>query len=142
MPSGLPRHFMLRGSPFHARVCAVCAEFARSAGLTRIMLIGTALFCARRVLADAARGAGYPGIGSVAELVALVSIFPLFAVFIPIWGLDGVAYTIIVSSLISLLVLLVGVRRLSASGKVPASWHDLGMAATPAVSAAVAEPGR
>jgi O-antigen/teichoic acid export membrane protein len=100
-------------------------EFARSGGLCRLLLISTALFCARRVLADSARGAGYPGIGSIAELTALIAVFPLFAVAVPTWGLDGVAYALIVSSIIALTILVGGVLHLTRGGKVPDSWAEI-----------------
>ena len=99
------------------------SAFASAGGISRILLVATALFCARRVLADAARGAGYPGIGSIAELVALLSVMPLFAVFVPIWGLNGVAYALVLSSTIALSVLLLGLRR--SRDTVPASWEGI-----------------
>ena len=100
-------------------------EFARSGGLTRLLLVSTALFCARRVLADSARGAGYPGIGSIAEFSALVAVFPLFAVAVPIWGLDGVAYALIASSIIALTILVLGVLHLTRNGQIPTSWTEI-----------------
>jgi O-antigen/teichoic acid export membrane protein len=106
------------------------SAFAQAGGLSRILLVATALFCARRVLADAARGAGYPGIGSIAELVAFLSVLPLFATFVPIWGLDGVAYALVVSSTIALSILVISLRRSSASGRVPSSWEEIHAADT------------
>jgi O-antigen/teichoic acid export membrane protein len=99
-------------------------SFSRSAGISRILLIATALYCARRVLSDSARGAGYPGVGSIAEITSFVSVLPAFAIAIPIWGLDGVAYSLVASSTIALTVLVVGVRHLTANGKVPDSWTE------------------
>jgi O-antigen/teichoic acid export membrane protein len=89
-------------------------EFADSAPITRLLLAGTLLYCARLALTDASRGAGYPGLGSVAEIVSLVSVLPLFAVFVPLWELRGVAYALIGSSAIAMCVLVGGLLRPSA----------------------------
>ena len=97
--------------------------FARSAGISRILLVASALYCARRVLSDSARGAGYPAIGSIAEIASLAAALPAFAISIPIWGLDGVAYSLVVSSAIALSVLVVGIRRLTSIGTVPETWR-------------------
>ncbi len=100
------------------------AEFAEAGGISRILLVATVLFCARRVLADSARGAGYPGIGSLAEIAALISVIPLLAVGIPTWGVDGVGYALVASSAIALAVLVGGLLR--ADGRpVPAAWSDI-----------------
>jgi O-antigen/teichoic acid export membrane protein len=97
--------------------------FSRSAGISRILLIATVLYCARRVLSDSARGAGYPGVGSIAEVASFGSVIPLFAVAIPVWGVDGVAYALVASSTIALAVLVIGIRRLTAKGGVPDTWR-------------------
>ena len=77
------------------------------------------------MLTDAARGAGYPGLGSVAEIVSLVSVIPLFAAFVPPWGTRGVAYALIGSSAIALGVLLVGLLRPGARRVAPsAGWFE------------------
>jgi O-antigen/teichoic acid export membrane protein len=113
------------------------ATFARSAGISRILLVATVLYCARRVLSDSARGAGYPGIGSIAEVVSFATVVPAFAIAIPIWGLDGVAYSLVASSTIALAVLMIGVKRLTSTGTAPDVWtrakaEASGAAATPA----------
>jgi O-antigen/teichoic acid export membrane protein len=99
-------------------------SFDRSATISRILLVATALYCARRVLSDSARGAGYPTIGSVAEVASFTSVLPLFAITIPLWGLDGVAWSLIGSSTIALVVLVVGLRRMIAGGRIPESWAE------------------
>jgi O-antigen/teichoic acid export membrane protein len=100
-------------------------EFADAAPITQLLLVATALYCARRVLTDAARGGGYPGLGSVAEIVALVSVIPLFAAFVPVWETRGVAYALIASSAIALGVLLVGLLRPGARRAAPgAGWFE------------------
>ena len=102
-------------------------EFAESAPITRLLLIATAIYCARRVLAGGARGAGYPGLGSIAEAVALVSALPLFAVFAPLWGINGVAYGLIASSALAFCALLAGLLRPSARrATAGSSWFETG----------------
>jgi stage V sporulation protein B len=101
-------------------------EFADAAPLIRLLLIATALYCARRVLTDGARGAGYPGLGTIAEIVALVSVLPLFAAFVPLWETRGVAYALIGSSAIALSVMVVGLLRPSARhAQAGASWFEI-----------------
>ena len=99
--------------------------FSRAGGISRILLVATALFCARRVLADAARGAGYPGIGSIAEIAAFVSVFPLFAAFVPLWNIKGVAYALVVSSTIALAILVLGLLRAASTGRTPIGWSEI-----------------
>ncbi len=115
--------------------------FARSAGVARILMVASGLYCARRVLSDSARGAGYPAVGSIAEIASFTSALPLFALAIPLWGLDGVAYALVASSMIALTVLVLGVRHLTATGAVPAGWEE---ARTEGPSAAIglADPAR
>lgn len=90
-------------------------EFAPAASLTRLLLISTTFLCARRVLTDGARGAGHAGLGSVSEAVALASLVPLFALAVPAWGVDGVAYALAAASLLGICVLSVGLIRVSLS---------------------------
>jgi O-antigen/teichoic acid export membrane protein len=111
-------------APFLARFF-FGSEFAQAGGISRILLIATALFCARRVLADAARGAGYPGLGSIAEVFSLVSVVPLFATFVPIWGVHGVAYALVLSSAIALAILVIPLLRAGSTGKVPSAWLEI-----------------
>lgn len=98
------------------------SAFARSAGISRILLVATVPYCARRVLSDSARGAGYPALGSIAEIVSLATVLPAFAIAIPIWGLDGVAYSLVTSSMAALAVLVLGVRRVTSTGIEPETW--------------------
>jgi O-antigen/teichoic acid export membrane protein len=83
-------------------------EFAGAESITRILLVGTFFVGVRRVLADGARGAGYPGLGTVAEVVSWLSFLPALALLIPLGG-RGVALALCVAWGISLLVLAVGV---------------------------------
>lgn len=100
------------------------AQFADSAPLTRLLLIATALYCARTVLSDAARGAGYPGAGSVAEVAATGSAIPFFAIFVPGWGTHGVAFALIASSALGLAVLVGVLLRATARRSTPSGWFE------------------
>lgn len=100
------------------------SSFAGAAPVTRLLLIATLLYCARRVLTDAARGAGYPTVGSVAELIASVAAVPLFAFFVPMSGLKGVAYALIGSSMVAMSVLVGTLIHQSLRGEVPNEWFQ------------------
>jgi O-antigen/teichoic acid export membrane protein len=99
-------------------------QFAHAAPLTRLLLIATGLYCARTVLTDAARGAGYPMAGSVAEVVATISAIPFFAIFVPSWGAHGVAYALIASSGVALTVLVGILLSPTARRSTPSGWFE------------------
>jgi O-antigen/teichoic acid export membrane protein len=99
-------------------------RFADSVPLTRLLLVATALYCARTVLNDAARGAGYPLAGTVAELVSLCAAVPLFAVFVPAWGLRGVAYVLIASSSVALAVFIAMLIHPRTRRETQAGWFE------------------
>ena len=86
-------------------------DFEEAVTLTRILLIGSVFVGARRVLTDSVSGSGRPGLGSWAELSSWVVLVPLLVVFTPLWGAEGVAAALTVTSAISLVVLVVLVRR-------------------------------
>ena len=52
------------------------SDFAHSTTIARILLAGTVAVAARRVLTDGARGAGYPGAGTIAEVASWVALAP------------------------------------------------------------------
>lgn len=86
-------------------------DFEEAVTLTRILLIGSVFVGARRVLTDSVSGSGRPGLGSWSELSSWVVLVPLLVVFTPLWGAEGVAAALTVTSAISLVVLVVLVRR-------------------------------
>lgn len=86
------------------------SEFEDAVLITRILLIGTFFWGVRRVLTDATSGSGRPGLGSIAELVSWVAIVPALAVLTPIWGVEGVAAAMTISSAASLLALVILLR--------------------------------
>jgi O-antigen/teichoic acid export membrane protein len=86
--------------------------FAESADILRILLISTLLICARLVLSEGARGAGYPTVASVAELVSLVVLLASAAILVPSDGVDGVAWALVISSAAGLAALVIGLAYL------------------------------
>lgn len=97
--------------------------FAPSAEITRIMLLATVFFCARRLLSDLARAAGWPGVGSVAEVVAVAAAVPMLAVLVPALELEGVAWTMVAASALALCTLLVLLLWMIRAGE-PAAWSQ------------------
>jgi O-antigen/teichoic acid export membrane protein/O-antigen ligase len=87
------------------------SEFESAVPIVRIVLVSALLIAARRILADGARGLGRPGLGTVAELVSLVTLIPALAVFMPMWGLEGVAAALVAAGAVSLPVMLIGLAR-------------------------------
>jgi O-antigen/teichoic acid export membrane protein len=88
--------------------------FAGAIPLTRILLAGAAFVSVRRVLADAARGAGYPGLGTIAELVSSVAVLPLIAILASAGGSKGVAWGVSAAAALGLGVLVIGLIQPSA----------------------------
>lgn len=84
------------GSAFHAAI-----------GVARILLISALLFALRRVLSECARGAGRPGLGSVAEVISLVTLFPAVALLYHS-GARGVALALVVAAFAGLAGMIVG----------------------------------
>ena len=85
-------------------------DFADAVGITRILLVGAVFAGARRVLTDSVSGSGRPGLGSLAELSSWIILVPLLLLLTPLWGTEGVATALTVTSAISLLVLIALVR--------------------------------
>jgi O-antigen/teichoic acid export membrane protein len=86
------------------------SEFDDAVLIMRILLVGAFLWGVRRVLTDTTSGSGRPGFGSIAELASWVAIVPALALLMPVWGVEGVAAAMVVSSALSLLVLVLLVR--------------------------------
>jgi O-antigen/teichoic acid export membrane protein len=81
-------------------------SFAGATSITRILLVGTFFVGLRRLLADGARGAGYPGLGTIAELASWLSFLPALAILLPSYGVEGVAAALSFAWAFSLLVLV------------------------------------
>jgi O-antigen/teichoic acid export membrane protein len=71
--------------------------FRPAVGVAQILLISSLLFCLTRVLSDCARGASQPSLGTVAEVVSLVSLFPIVALMSSS-GARGVAIALVIAA--------------------------------------------
>lgn len=71
----------------------------------QILLIGSVVFGARRILGECMRGLGYPTANTVAEIVSWVFLLPALALLAPRWGLEGVAFAVVGASVTSLATL-------------------------------------
>jgi O-antigen/teichoic acid export membrane protein len=87
------------------------ADFDGAITVARILLIGAFFLSVRRVLTDAARGAGRTAAGSAAEVVSWLGLAPALLLFAPRWGPEGVAAAVSLSAAVSLLVLVLVVLR-------------------------------
>lgn len=81
-------------------------EFEGAVAITRVLLVSAFFLSVRRVLSDAARGAGQPVPGTVAEIVSWVALVPALVVLTPPLGATGVAWALTVSSAVGLGVLI------------------------------------
>jgi O-antigen/teichoic acid export membrane protein len=81
-------------------------QFDGAVSVTRILLIGTLILGARRVLADGVRGMGHPGAGSIAEISSWAVLLPAMALLLPSFGIRGVALALTASWCISFAALL------------------------------------
>jgi O-antigen/teichoic acid export membrane protein/O-antigen ligase len=82
------------------------AAFSEAVPIARILLIGAFCVSARRVLADGVRGAGYPTLGTIAEVASLMIMVPAIVVLAPVFGAEGVALAVTVAWGASLIILL------------------------------------
>jgi O-antigen/teichoic acid export membrane protein len=94
--------------------------FEDAVPIVRIVLISSFLIAMRRILSDGARGLGLPGLGTVGEVVSLVALAPALAIFLPLWGTEGVAFALVIAGLVSLPVVVLGLRSAAARDFRPA----------------------
>ena len=76
-------------------------------------------------------GSGRPGLGSLAELISWLAVIPALAVLMPLWGVEGVAAAMAISSAASLVALLLLMRFHVRSPSEPALPERLGGVAEP-----------
>jgi O-antigen/teichoic acid export membrane protein len=86
-------------------------EFKGSIPMTQILLLSAFFYAARRVLTDSASGAGWPGLGSIAEVASWVVLVPFMLLLVTPWGAEGVAVALAVSAAFSLMTLVLLVLR-------------------------------
>jgi O-antigen/teichoic acid export membrane protein len=90
------------------------AEFTPAVTVARILLLGSVFLCARRVLSDATRGAGFPALGTIAEVAAWVWLVPALIVFVVVSvgeGPEGAALAVASSYVFSFVVTIVLMNR-------------------------------
>jgi O-antigen/teichoic acid export membrane protein len=117
-------------------------EFSKATPIAQILLVGALFLSGRRVLSDGARGAGRPGLGTLAEAASWISLIPALALFVPRYGAEGVALALTLSWGVSFLVLLAWLVRPELPRSVPTPWRAvppaLALATSLAAAAAVA----
>ena len=92
------------------------SAFAGAVPIARILLLASVFLAGRRILADGARGAGYPLAGAIGEAMGLVFLLPLLVVLTPRWGADGVAWAFVIAAAVSMVGLMIAVRQLLRNG--------------------------
>lgn len=81
-------------------------SFSASAGVTRILLIAAVLIGVRRVLADGARGAGQPIVGTIAEVSSWIVLGAALPILASRGTASAVAIAVVLSAAAGLVVLL------------------------------------
>jgi O-antigen/teichoic acid export membrane protein len=81
-------------------------NFRGAVPITHILLVSGFLLASRRVLSDGLRGAGLPGLGSIAEIASWLVLLPLLPIFVTWNGAQGVASALVISSAFALLLLM------------------------------------
>ena len=106
-------------------------QFQGAVPITRILLVSALFLAARRVLSDALRGAGFPGLGSVAEISTWFVLVPLLPLLVTLGGTQGVAFALVIASVFALLLLMVmGRQRLNDNAGTP-MWRAHSIIPTP-----------
>jgi O-antigen/teichoic acid export membrane protein len=85
--------------------------FTDAVPATRILLLGALFLSVRRILSDGARGAGRPGLGTVAEVVSFGFFIAAAAALAPSYGLEGVAIALTASAVVSCATIVLGLMR-------------------------------
>ncbi|MBA3421978.1 MAG: oligosaccharide flippase family protein [Thermoleophilaceae bacterium] len=97
-------------------------EFTPAVPLVRILLIAAAFGSLRWALADAVRGVGLPALGSVAELASWLTLPLALVVLVPLLGVQGVAFAMVLSAIASVAMLVVGFVAVSREPTVGLRW--------------------
>lgn len=80
--------------------------FGSADSTLRILLVGTLFYAGRRLLIDAANGLGRPHLGSLSEIVSLLSLLATMPILVTRWGLNGAALSVALATAVSLLAFL------------------------------------
>jgi O-antigen/teichoic acid export membrane protein len=103
------------------------SDFTNASTITRILLVSTVLICARLVLSEGARGAGYPTLSSAAELAALSTLLVSAAILVPQSNATGVAWALVISAVVGLMVLGLGLLWLRGTQGEPGLEPETGV---------------
>jgi O-antigen/teichoic acid export membrane protein len=95
-------------------------DFKDAVVIAYLVLPGTVFLSVRRVLAEGLRGLGHPGIGTVAEIVALGWLLAALAVCLPLFGVRGAAIAMTTAYAASLGVTLLGAARVRRQTRISA----------------------
>jgi O-antigen/teichoic acid export membrane protein len=98
-------------------------QFRGAIPITRILLVSAFFLAGRRVLSDGLRGAGFPGLGSVAEISTWFVLVPLLPLFVTLGGTQGVALALVIASGFALLLLMVLAHRRLGGGPDTVAWQ-------------------
>jgi O-antigen/teichoic acid export membrane protein len=100
------------------------AEFSPAILVTQIALVGAVFISARRVLMDGARGAGHPGLGTMSEIVAWLTLTGLLVWLAPRSGVVGVSIALSVSAALGFVSLAVALLFLGKTRSGHEPVHD------------------
>jgi O-antigen/teichoic acid export membrane protein/O-antigen ligase len=108
------------------------AAFSEAVPIARILVIGAFCISARRVLADAVRGAGHPTLGAIAEAASWIILVPAMVVLAPVFGPEGVALAVTITWAASLTILLAATayvlhgrgKRFGSAAAALATWYS------------------
>lgn len=81
-------------------------EFRPGLRFVHVLLLAGLLAGVRRTVAEAARGRGRAGAGSVAEVISWISLLIALPILVPTSGALGVAWSMVIASAVSVVVLL------------------------------------
>jgi O-antigen/teichoic acid export membrane protein len=80
-------------------------DFSGAVPVTRIVMLAAVLLAGRRILSEGARGLGRPVEGTIGEVVSLISLPIALAIFVPKWGVEGAAWSLVLASCAGLVTL-------------------------------------
>jgi len=115
-------------------------EFHEAVLVAQILLVGALCQSVRRVLSDAARGAGYPLLGTVAEVSSLAVLLPAMLLLAPTHGLSGMAVALDIAAGAGLAVVGIGLLVAAARRGPKRPAHGTEDYSLPLVGAGIIEP--
>jgi O-antigen/teichoic acid export membrane protein len=86
-------------------------NFAAAVGSGQLLVAGSAILSCRRLLADGARGLGFPLVGSVAELLSWALFVPLAVWLAPKYSIEGIAIAVIAGGIGAAILVLASLSK-------------------------------